>query len=121
MPLSIATPNTAMNPMADGTDRYCPVSQCNQASNGRERHVGENERGVLDRVEGGVEQYEDEEDRDGGHDHRELGERALLVLERAAPFDPVAGGSFTFWAIAALASRTKPSMSRPRTSIWMTA
>jgi hypothetical protein len=25
MPLSIATPNTAMKPMAEGTDRYCPV------------------------------------------------------------------------------------------------
>ena len=25
MPFSIATPNTAMKPMADGTDRYCPL------------------------------------------------------------------------------------------------
>src|SRR5512139_866783 len=25
MPFSMATPNTAMKPMADGTDRYCPV------------------------------------------------------------------------------------------------
>ena len=25
MPLSIATPNTAMKPIADGTDTYCPV------------------------------------------------------------------------------------------------
>ena len=31
MPLSIATPNTAINPMADGTERYCPVT--NSASN----------------------------------------------------------------------------------------
>ena len=26
MPFNIATPNTAMNPIADGTDKYCPVA-----------------------------------------------------------------------------------------------
>ena len=39
-------------------------------------------------IEGGVQQHEDEEDGDR-HDHRQPGQGALLVFERATPFDPV--------------------------------
>src|SRR3546814_14520118 len=44
-------------------------------------------------MERGIEQHEDEEDRDW-HDYRQLCHRTLLILERAAPFDPVPGRQF---------------------------
>ena len=64
--------------------------QGQQAADGREGHVGQDQGRELDRVERGVQQHEDEEDRDR-HDQAQLGQGALLVLERTAPLDPVAG------------------------------
>ena len=61
MPFSIATPNTAMNPIAEGTETYCPVTaQGEHPADDRERHVGDDERRVDERIERGVEQDEDQ-------------------------------------------------------------
>ena len=79
MPFSIATPNTAMKPMAEGTDRYCPVmNRPTMPPDDREGHVGDDQRGMAHRVECGVQQDEDQADGQR-HDHPQPFHRALLV------------------------------------------
>src|SRR5690606_21110904 len=53
------------------------------------RHVRDDQSCEFHRVERGVQQHEDEEDRQR-YDDGEPCKCALLVLERTAPFDPVA-------------------------------
>ena len=92
MPFSIATPKTAMKPIAEGTERYWPVMNSPTIppiiANGTLAMISAAWR---HRIEGGVEQDEDQADRQR-HDQRQPRQRALLVLEGAAPFDAVAGG-----------------------------
>src|SRR3546814_5652342 len=78
----------------DATDRrwhrqiLAGHEQRNQGSDGGERYVGQYQRAVLGRIERGIEQHEDEEERDW-HDYRQLYHRTLMIIERAAPLDTV--------------------------------
>ena len=118
MPFNIATPNTAMKPIADGTDRYCPVMNSPtmppMIANGTLAMISV---ACAHRVERGVQQDEDQADGQR-HDHRQPRHRALLVLEGAAPFDPVAGRQLSPWrAMAAFGllarSRRRRGPARP--------
>ncbi len=69
MPLSIATPNTAMYQMTAGTDRYCPLIHGDtmppMIAKGTLVMVSA---AYFAELKGGVEQHEDEEDCDGYDD-----------------------------------------------------
>jgi hypothetical protein len=120
MPLSMATPNTAMKPIAEGTDRYWPVRNSQQAADGGEGHVGQDQRRVLDRVERGVEQHEDEEDRDR-HDHASRARRAAGSRRRRPIRSSSRRAAVTWLLDGGLGLLDEAVHVATRTSIWITA
>src|SRR5690606_12933958 len=121
MPLSIATPNTAMNPIAEGTDRYWPVM-----NNPTSPPIVAN--GTLARIRAA---YLIELNAVYSSTKMKKIVTGTITASRAnarcwfskAPPHSIQypAGSSTLCSMAADASFTKPSISRPRTSIWMTA
>ena len=57
IPFSMATPNTVMNPIADGTDTYCPLMKSAiKPANCGKRHVRDDQCGIFYRIERGIQQ-----------------------------------------------------------------
>jgi hypothetical protein len=89
-PFSTAMPSRAIKPTEAGTDRYSPaMKQAEDAADHGQGDVGQDQQGLAHRAEGREEQEEDQGQGHGHHDHQP-GRRPLLVLELAAPGQPVA-------------------------------
>src|SRR4051812_34565337 len=80
-PLSMATPNSAMNPTdADRFKVHYAQPQRRDAADERERDVADDEHRLAHGVEGDVEEDKDDRHDDRHDQHQALG-RALLILE----------------------------------------
>ena len=93
-PVCTDTPNSARKPTPEETLKLVPVKQKGeQAANGRDGNVGDNQQSPFEGFEHGVKNDEDNEDGDGEHDEQpRVG--TFLAGVFSLPIEDVSGGQF---------------------------